>query len=98
MLPVIEHESENKMESENVIGKSVNVNVNNEAVKASISPVKSASPHAQSNKSISVPAEVNWLTFAGNRNGAGQPHGEGKVSFVDGTIYEGEFNNGEISG
>mmetsp|Transcript_35901 Transcript_35901/g.44552 ORF Transcript_35901/g.44552 Transcript_35901/m.44552 type:complete len:422 (+) Transcript_35901:374-1639(+) len=63
---------------------------------SSESPVK-AEAQAQPGTGTRDQAVV-WGSYEGERNDAGRPHGWGKVRFVDGSAYEGQFQNGQIEG
>ena len=41
---------------------------------------------------------LNSTVFVGNRNPLGQPHGQGRVTWSTGEIYEGNFIDGNITG
>jgi len=38
------------------------------------------------------------VNYVGNKNNAAHYHGEGKITYSDGSVYEGNFLNGKRSG
>ena len=38
------------------------------------------------------------LTYTGERNSDGKPHGQGSVTYADGETYSGQFKDGERNG